>query len=92
VRGGLDLSDDTFEFIVQQITGQKGLELAAFQPKFITDQVLATCRFMSVPAHFEPRFIDYAIDNLRVQHKFSPNSLTTVEARTYNEAMSYWAS
>jgi hypothetical protein len=47
---------------------------------------------MDVPAHFEPRFIDYAIDNLRVQHKFSPNSLTTVEARTYNEAMSYWAS
>jgi hypothetical protein len=90
-RGGLELSDDTFDFIVQKITEEKGLELAAFQPKFITDQILATCRFMDQPPHFEPRFIDYAIDNLRVVHRASANG-TTVEGRTYAEAMSYWAS
>ncbi|MGC1297217.1 MAG: hypothetical protein WA869_19480 [Alloacidobacterium sp.] len=92
-REGLVLSDDTFDFIVQQITGEKGLELAAFQPKFITDQVVATCRFMNLPAHFEPRFIDYAIDNLRVQHKAPTNGFSPVEAKTYNnETMNYWAS
>ena len=90
-RGGLELSDNTFDFIVQKITEEKGLELAAFQPKFITDQILATCRFMDQPPHFEPRFIDYAIDNLRVVHRTSTNG-TTVEGRTYAEAMSYWAS
>jgi hypothetical protein len=90
-RGGLELSDDTFDFIVQKITEEKGLELAAFQPKFIADQILATCRFMGQPRHFEPRFIDYAIDNLRVVHRASANG-TTVEGRTYAEAMSYWAS
>jgi hypothetical protein len=42
------------------------MNLAAFQPKFIVDQVVATCRFMGQAPHFEPRFIDYALNNLRV--------------------------
>ena len=49
-----------------QAHGGKGLELAAYQPRFIVDQVVATCRFMGQPPHFEPRFIDYALNNLRV--------------------------
>jgi hypothetical protein len=28
---------------------------------------VATCRFLNEPPHFEPRFIDYAVDNLRVR-------------------------
>lgn len=63
----LALPDDIFERMVRQITVEKGLELAAFQPRFIIDQVVATCRFMGEPLHFAPRFIDYAINNLRVR-------------------------
>jgi hypothetical protein len=66
-RQGLTLSDEEFDLIVDKITIEKGLELANYQPKFIVDQVVATCRFMGQAAHFEPRFIDYAIDNLRVK-------------------------
>src|SRR5215472_16174779 len=62
-RQGLLLSDEIFDLIVQKITVEKNLELAAFQPKFITDQVIATCRFLDLPLHFESRFIEYAIDN-----------------------------
>jgi hypothetical protein len=54
--------------IVRKLRKEKGLNLAAFQPKFIVDQVVATCRFMGQAVHFEPRFIEYALDNLRV-HK-----------------------
>jgi hypothetical protein len=43
------------------------MDLAAFQPKFIVDQVVATCRFMKDTPHFEPRFIEYALNNLRVK-------------------------
>jgi hypothetical protein len=43
------------------------LELAAFQPGFLLDQVVASCRFMEQPPHLEPRFLNYAIDNLRVK-------------------------
>lgn len=62
----LVLTDDVFDVIVQKVTKEKGLELAAYQPKFIVDQIAATCRFMGEPIHFQPRFIDYAIENLKV--------------------------
>jgi hypothetical protein len=66
-RQGLSISDELFGSIVHNLIEEKGLELAAYQPRFIVDQVVATCRFMGQPAHFEPRFIDYALDNLRVK-------------------------
>ena len=66
-RIGLTLSPELFGLIVYRITKEKELGLAAYQPKFIIDQVVATCRFMGLKPHFEPRFIEYAIDNLRVR-------------------------
>ncbi len=66
-RQGLELTDKVFNFIVARIGKERGLDLAAYQPKFIVDQVMATCRFMRQAPHFERRYIDYAIDNLRVR-------------------------
>jgi len=71
-KQGLTLSDEVFDFIVQKVVEEKGLELANFQPRFIIDQVVATCRFMGQAVHFEPRFIEYAIDNLRVRRHVPP--------------------
>jgi hypothetical protein len=65
-RQGMTLPDDVFNAMVQSLKKEKGSELAAFQPKFIVDQVVATCRFMGQAPHFEPRFIEYALNNLRV--------------------------
>jgi hypothetical protein len=79
-RQGLPISQETFDTIVYKITAEKGLELAAYHPRFITDQVVATCRFMHEEPHFEPRFIDYAIDNLRVKRKNAANAPVLVEA------------
>jgi hypothetical protein len=67
VRQGLPLPVEVFEYILYKLKKEKGMELAAFQPKFIVDQVVATCRFMREAAHFEPRFVDYALNNLRVK-------------------------
>ncbi len=63
----IELSDKMFRYIVDRITEEKRLELAAFQPRFILEQVVASCRFMEQPVGLEPRFLDYAIDNLRVK-------------------------
>jgi hypothetical protein len=68
-RQGLALPDDVFDIIVRKLIDEKGLQLAAYQPRFIVDQVVATCRFMRQPPHFEPRFIEYAIDNLKVRRQ-----------------------
>jgi hypothetical protein len=67
-RQGMALTGDVFEMIVRKLKKEKELGLAAYQPKFIVDQVVATCRFMGQAPHFEPRFIEYALNNLRV-HK-----------------------
>jgi hypothetical protein len=66
-RQGLAMSEDEMDAIIARITEVEGLELAAFQPRFIVDQLLSTCRFLGVQPHFEPHFLDYAIDNLRVR-------------------------
>jgi hypothetical protein len=66
-RQGMTLPIEAFNAIVQRLRKEKGQELAAFQPKFIVDQVVATCRFMGQTPHFEPRFIEYALNNLRVK-------------------------
>lgn len=70
-RQGLTLSDEVFDTIVWKIRDERGMDLGAYQPRFIVDQVVATCRFMGQTTHFEPRFIDYAIDNLRVRRSGS---------------------
>jgi hypothetical protein len=71
-RQGLILPDGVFDFITQKLKQGKVLELAAYQPRFIVDQVVATCRFMGLAPHFEPRFIDYALNNLRVRRNEPP--------------------
>ena len=66
-RNGMKLTEDIFAHIVNKLRREKQMDLAAYQPRFIVDQVVATCRFLEQPAHFETRYIDYALDNLRVK-------------------------
>ena len=73
-RQGLELPGYVFDTIVREIREQNGMDLAAYQPRFIVDQVVATCRFLGEPAHFEPRFIDYAVRNLGVRRANSPGA------------------
>jgi hypothetical protein len=54
------------------------MDLACYQPKFIVDQVVASCRFMQMPARLESRFVDYALDNLRVNRRSSKTQAQVV--------------
>ncbi len=67
-KQGFSLPKEAFEGIIYKLKEEKGLELAAYQPKFIVDQVVASCRFLQIPPAFEPRFVGHALDNLRVKH------------------------
>ncbi|MFP5227483.1 MAG: ATPase [Acidobacteriota bacterium] len=71
---GIALSSEAFDSIVHKIQKEKGLELAAYQPKFIVDQVIATCRFMEQVPQMEPRYVEYALNNLRVHRSSAPPS------------------
>jgi len=65
-RQNLELPGEAFNYIVRKITEEKSMELAAYQPQFIVDQVVATCRFLGEPPQLKPRYIEYAINNLSV--------------------------
>ncbi len=66
-RQGMVFTEEIYDVIVFKLKREKQLDFAAYQPRFIIDQIVAICRFMGQPPHFEPRFISYAIDNLRVK-------------------------
>jgi hypothetical protein len=81
---GLTLTPEVFEYVVDKIRFGKELELAAFQPRFLLDQVVASCRFMGISAQFERRFLDYAIDNLRVKPGTKPNLSANALAQSHD--------
>jgi hypothetical protein len=64
---GIVLSDEAFDAILHTIRVEKQLDLAAFQPRFLIEQVVSSCRFMEQAVTLEPRFLKYAIDNLKVR-------------------------
>jgi len=82
-KQGMTIPAEAFEQIVHKLRDDKGLQLAAYQPRFIVDQVVATCRFMGQPAHFEPRFIDYALNNLRVKRS-APAAVSSASVHSGN--------
>ncbi|HTQ71767.1 MAG TPA: hypothetical protein VMH92_09780 [Acidocella sp.] len=66
-RAGLVMTDDIFDAIVHKVTQEKNLELAAFHPRFIVDQVISISRFLGIPPRFTLEAVDYALDNLKVR-------------------------
>jgi hypothetical protein len=67
VSNGIAVTEEMLDSIVHRITVDKQLELAAFQPRFVIDQVVSSCRFAEQNVTLEPRFLNYALDNLRVR-------------------------
>lgn len=66
---GIEIDEEMQDTIVRRIKVDKELDLAAFQPKFVLDQVVGSCRFAEEPVSLVPRYLDYAINNLRVKRE-----------------------
>jgi hypothetical protein len=43
-KRGLELSDEVFDFVIDQLTNRHPFGLAYFQPNFICEQVVEVCR------------------------------------------------
>jgi DNA polymerase III delta prime subunit len=83
---GMTLEDATFDHLVYKIQIEKQLDLACFQPKFLLEQVQASCKFMEEPPSLNRRFLDYAIDNLRVKSSVQ-KSAEKADARSLEERL-----
>ena len=80
----MPLTNRIADSIIRGVAENKHMKLAAYQPKFVVDQVVAACRYAERPPTFEPRFIAYAIDNLRVERA---DSATAAQADSWIKEM-----
>jgi predicted ATPase with chaperone activity len=66
-KAGMELTDEIFDHVVQQLTEVVKKPLACYQPKFIVDQVIAACKYEGIEPNLTPAFIEDALSNLYVQ-------------------------
>jgi hypothetical protein len=64
-KNGLVLTEDLYKRVLNGIR-ENGAPLAYFQPKFIVEQVLASCKFEGITPQFTPENVDDALANLFV--------------------------
>lgn len=64
---GLQLDDDLFDYVVNQLTVENDYHLAYYQPKFIVDQVVNACKYEGTAPGITRELIDEALQNLYVQ-------------------------
>ena len=64
---GLTVTEDVFDYIVEQLQVENDYQLAYYQPKFICDQVLAACKYEKQPPEMTLERVADAMQNLYVQ-------------------------
>lgn len=62
---GVEAEDVQIRAIERDLVGQ-GLDLAAYQPRFLIEQIVASARFRAVPPSLAPDFVAHALANLTV--------------------------
>ncbi len=65
-KAGLELTDDIFQQVLDRVR-QSEAPLAYFQPKFIIEQVLASCKFEGVKPQFTKDYVEDALCNLFIK-------------------------
>lgn len=65
-KSGLDLTADVYQTIINRIR-ENNAPMAYFQPKFIIEQVLASCKFDGTKPQFTPENLDNALSNLFIK-------------------------
>ena len=66
VAAALDFeaSDEIIDFVLAELRERNDFPLAGFQPKFIIEQVRASCKFEGIPARCTPELVVMALSNL----------------------------
>jgi len=63
---GIPATDEEILIIERTLTEDFGLGLAAYQPRFMIEQIIAAARFRGVAPSLDPDFVGLALDNLTV--------------------------
>ena len=65
-KAGLVLTDDIYKQVLDRVIESEA-PLAYFQPKFIIEQVLASCKFEGVKPMFTQDYVEDALANLFIK-------------------------
>lgn len=65
-KQGLELAESIYQQVIDSIRAVEA-PLAYFQPKFIVEQVLASCKFEGIKPQFTPQNTEDALSNLFIQ-------------------------
>lgn len=71
-KQGLELPESIYQQVIDSIRAAEA-PLAYFQPKFIVEQVLASCKFEGIKPQFTPQNTEDAMSNLFIQSSKSKN-------------------
>jgi hypothetical protein len=63
---GVPAEDGQIAGIERELTEGHGLDLAAYQPQFLMDQIIAAARFRDIAPSLSPDLVSLALDNLTV--------------------------
>jgi energy-coupling factor transporter ATP-binding protein EcfA2 len=61
---GMELSDEIFRFVVEELTVRNSFDLACYQPRFVVDQVISDCKYEGIAPTFTKDFVKKALGNL----------------------------
>ncbi len=75
---GLELDDETFQFVVEELTVNNNYDLACYQPRFIIDQVISGCKFRGEGLAIKRDLVARALGNLFAK----PSQKPTAKAKT----------
>jgi hypothetical protein len=65
-KAGLELTDEIYTQVLGRVREHEA-PLAYFQPKFIIEQVLASCKFEGAKPRFSPENVEDALCNLFIK-------------------------
>lgn len=75
---GLEAADEVINYVLAKLRHLGDVPLAAYQPKFVVDQVIAACKFEGIPTQYRAEFVDMALANL---HPKDPRPATPPPAQ-----------
>jgi hypothetical protein len=65
-KAGMQLTQEINDYVIEELTERRGMNLSRYQAGFIVDQLITSCRYMGIKPQFDRRLLQYAMGNLRV--------------------------
>ena len=71
-NAGMELPEDVLDFIVDRLAANEDHTLGFYQARFITDHVLAACKYLDTPPSFTRDGVVDALKNLYISYDAEP--------------------